>query len=82
MEALVTGASGFVGSRLIPRLQREGHRVRAFARDPSRVAVPVPVHVGDAVTGAGLEAALDGAEVAYFLIHSMEASPDGAFSDR
>src|SRR5919201_2656681 len=72
MEILVTGASGFVGSQLIPRLQREGHRVRAFARDPARVATPVPVHAGDAVTGAGLAEALEDVDAAYFLIHSME----------
>jgi uncharacterized protein YbjT (DUF2867 family) len=81
MEALVTGASGFVGSRLIPRLERDGHRVRAFARDASRVGADVPVYVGDAVTGAGLAEALDGVDVAYFLIHSMEAG-NGSFSDR
>jgi uncharacterized protein YbjT (DUF2867 family) len=84
MNILVTGASGFVGSRLIPRLERDGHRVRAFARDPARVAAGVPVHAGDAVTGAGLEAALDGVEVAYFLIHSMETAPvaNGTFAER
>jgi uncharacterized protein YbjT (DUF2867 family) len=73
-----------VGSELIPRLQRDGHAVRAFARDAARVALPVPVHVGDAVTGAGLEAALDGVDAAYFLIHSMERAPvgNGTFADR
>jgi uncharacterized protein YbjT (DUF2867 family) len=81
MQALVTGASGFVGSQLIPRLERDGHRVCAFARDAARVAAGVPVHVGDAVTGAGLEQALDGVDVAYFLIHSMEAG-NGTFGER
>jgi uncharacterized protein YbjT (DUF2867 family) len=75
---LVTGASGYVGAALIPRLQRDGHAVRAFARDPARVAVPVDAVVaGDAVTGAGLDAALDGVDVAYFLIHSMETAGGG-----
>jgi uncharacterized protein YbjT (DUF2867 family) len=84
MQILVTGASGFVGSELIPRLQRDGHAVRAFARDAARVALPVPVHVGDAVTGAGLDAALEGVDAAYFLIHSMEPVPEGngSFADR
>ncbi|MDX6699435.1 MAG: hypothetical protein QOE65_2832 [Solirubrobacteraceae bacterium] len=83
MEILVTGASGFVGSALIPRLCADGHAVRAFARDPERVRLPadVPVHIGDVVTGEGLEAALDGCEAAYFLVHSMEPG-DASFADR
>jgi uncharacterized protein YbjT (DUF2867 family) len=76
MEILVTGASGYVGSALIPRLAADGHAVRGFARDPDRVAADVPVHVGDVVTGAGLDEALDGCEVAYFLVHSMEPGQD------
>ncbi|HEV7772804.1 MAG TPA: NAD(P)H-binding protein [Conexibacter sp.] len=74
MRILVTGVSGFVGARLVPRLRRDGHELRGFARDPARVApnLDVPLVVGDAVSGAGLDAALDGIDVAYFLIHSME----------
>jgi uncharacterized protein YbjT (DUF2867 family) len=72
MKILVTGISGYVGARLAPRLQRDGHELVGFARDPNRVALDVPVVRGDAVTGAGLEQAFDGVEVAYFLIHSME----------
>jgi uncharacterized protein YbjT (DUF2867 family) len=81
MEVLVTGASGYVGSALIPRLLADGHDVRAFARDASRVEAQVPVHTGDVLTGDGLEAALEGCDVAYFLIHSMEPSEE-SFSDR
>jgi len=75
MRILVTGVSGFVGSRLVPRLRRDGHELRGFARDRARVGVELPLVVGDAVTGAGLAAALDGVEVAYYLIHSMEPPP-------
>ena len=71
-QVLVTGASGFVGGKLIPALEREGMAVRAFARDPSRVVADVPVVQGDAVTGKGLDEALEGVDVAYYLIHSME----------
>lgn len=83
MQALVTGISGYVGAALAPRLQHEGHLVRGFARDPSRVKVSgIPVVRGDAVTGAGLDEAMDGVDVAYYLIHAMEASADGPFADR
>jgi uncharacterized protein YbjT (DUF2867 family) len=80
VEILVTGISGYIGSRLAPRLLREGHSVRGFARHPDRVALDVPVAAGDAVSGAGLEEALDGVDVAYYLIHSMEGAANGAFS--
>jgi uncharacterized protein YbjT (DUF2867 family) len=56
--------------------------VVGFARDRRRVALPVAVVEGDALTGAGLDEALDGVEVAYYLIHSMEASSDGPFAAR
>jgi uncharacterized protein YbjT (DUF2867 family) len=78
MRVLVTGASGFAGSLLIPRLHREEHEVRAFARDPARLSIPIAWHIetvrGDVITGAGLTEALDGIEVAYYLIHSMETA--------
>ena len=82
MRTLVTGITGYVGAALTPRLQRDGHFVRGFARDPSRVAVePDEVVRGDAVSGEGFEAALDGIDVAYYLIHSMERASNGAFVD-
>jgi uncharacterized protein YbjT (DUF2867 family) len=90
MTVLVTGASGYVGAALIPRLQAQGLAVRAFARDPARVAAAgvdvagLEIVIGDAVGGTGLDAALDGVEVAYFLIHSMEtaATADDGFRSR
>ena len=86
MQVLVTGASGAIGAELVPRLAGAGHRVRAFGRDPARIAaagVSDVIH-GDAISGAGLPAALNGVEVAYFLIHSMETSLNGTgtFADR
>jgi uncharacterized protein YbjT (DUF2867 family) len=81
VHVLVTGASGAIGAELIPRLAAEGHRVRAFGRDPARITAHGVAEVvrGDAVSGAGVEDALDGVDVAYFLIHSMEsgAAADG-----
>jgi uncharacterized protein YbjT (DUF2867 family) len=76
VQVLVTGASGAIGAELIPRLAARGHRVRAFGRDPARIAAEgVSERVrGDAISGAGLAEALDGIDVAYFLIHSMETT--------
>jgi uncharacterized protein YbjT (DUF2867 family) len=86
MNVLVTGVTGAIGSELVPRLVGAGHAVRGFARDPSRVSVAGLTGVvrGDAVTGDGLAEALAGIDVAYFLIHSMEAAAavDGGFAHR
>jgi uncharacterized protein YbjT (DUF2867 family) len=82
MEVLITGITGYIGSRLAPRLLRDGHSVRGFSRHPQPAGYDFPVLAGDAVSGAGLAQALEGIDVAYFLIHSMEASPDGGFSAR
>jgi uncharacterized protein YbjT (DUF2867 family) len=79
VEVLLTGASGFVGSLLLPRLLSDGHTVRAFARDPARLpgrdGGMFAVYQGDALSGVGLGPALEGVEVAYYLIHSMEPGP-------
>ncbi len=84
LQTLVTGVSGFVGSALVPRLVRDGHAVRGFARSRTRTEAAcgplTDLVIGDATTGAGLEAALDGIDVAYYLIHSMEG-PAGVFAD-
>ncbi|WP_369130239.1 NAD(P)H-binding protein [Modestobacter roseus] len=75
MRVLVTGASGFVGSRLGPALEEAGHEVRAMTRHPDTYAgagTPVQGDVGDE---ASLRAALAGCEAAYYLVHSLD-SPD------
>jgi uncharacterized protein YbjT (DUF2867 family) len=82
MNILVTGVTGYVGSRLAPRLIAGGHMVRGFARGTEATELSYPVVTGDAVTGAGLEQAVDGIDVAYFLVHSMEPGDDHAFAAR
>jgi uncharacterized protein YbjT (DUF2867 family) len=82
VNILVTGITGYIGSRLTPRLLREGHQVRGFTRHPGYAALGIPIATGDAVTGEGLEYALHDIDVAYFLIHSMESSAHGAFDVR
>ena len=76
---LVTGATGYIGRRLIDRLLREGRPVRALARDPTAVPERPGLEVvgGDLLTGRGLAAALDGCSTAYYLVHSMEPGADG-----
>ena len=82
MKILVTGSTGYVGSRLIPRLLRDGHELRGFSRTAAAVEREVPTVSGDAVSGVGLDRALAGIDVAYFLIHSMEPATDTAFQVR
>lgn len=71
---LVTGATGYVGGRLLERLVSEDRELRALARDPSRLGHLEGVEAvgGDLLRDEGLEAALDGVETAYYLVHSME----------
>jgi uncharacterized protein YbjT (DUF2867 family) len=84
VHLLVTGATGYVGGQLIPRLLAAGHRVRVLARDPSRVAGRPWADRTEAVRGdvldpASLTAALQGVDAAYYLVHSMGSS---AFEER
>src|SRR5204863_7848480 len=72
MNILVTGITGYVGSRLAPRLAHEGHAIRGFTRR-REAALDFPVVTGDVTSGQGLERALERSDVAYFLIHSMES---------
>ncbi len=81
---LVTGATGYVGGRLVERLLNEGRPVRALARDPGRLEPLDGVEVarGDLLSGEGVDAALEGCTVAYYLVHSMEAATDDDFGAR
>ncbi|MFM1966609.1 MAG: hypothetical protein RL134_2334, partial [Actinomycetota bacterium] len=74
---LVTGATGYVGGRLVPRLLEAGMRVRVLVRHLDRIrdlpwADQVEVAVGDAGDPAAISAALEGVDVAYYLLHSLQ----------
>jgi uncharacterized protein YbjT (DUF2867 family) len=86
---LVCGGTGFVGRALTERLVREGEPPRVLARHPAaaRSTLPDGVEVvgGDLAEGTGVEAALEGVSVVYYLVHSMGAGAEGhdfAESDR
>jgi uncharacterized protein YbjT (DUF2867 family) len=75
---LVTGATGYIGARLIPRLLQAGYRVRALARTPGKIGSrPWSSHPNleirkvDVLDAEALTAACQGCKVAYYLIHSM-----------
>jgi uncharacterized protein YbjT (DUF2867 family) len=74
---LVTGATGYVGGRLVPQLLAEGYAVRVLARHPERLrdlpwADQVEVVAGDARDPESLSRAMAGADVAYYLLHSLQ----------
>ena len=74
--ALVTGVTGYIGGRLVPELLAAGWRVRALARHAQRLRdrpwfPDIEVVEGDAADARTLDRALDGVDVAYYLIHSL-----------
>jgi uncharacterized protein YbjT (DUF2867 family) len=83
----VTGATGYIGSRLIPALLDQGYAVRALARNPDKLAaVPwrgdIEVARGDLADEASLAAAAEGIDVIYYLVHSMGSEKDFAAQER
>jgi len=80
-HVLLTGATGYIGGRLLKALEKQGHRVRCLTRRPTtlkaKVGPSTEIVMGDALDQASLEDALQGIEVAYYLIHSMGSN--GAF---
>ncbi len=83
---LIFGASGYIGSNLVPALVAAGQRVRASARNvevlEARGWRGVDLVAADALDPASLRAALEDVEVAYYLVHSMAAGRDFAALDR
>jgi uncharacterized protein YbjT (DUF2867 family) len=83
---LLTGATGYVGGRLAPRLLDAGYRVRCLVRDASRLCgrpwcKRVEVIEGDALNSQTLDKALQGVSVAYYLIHGMQGNKVNAEHD-
>ncbi|WP_028643841.1 NAD(P)H-binding protein [Nocardioides sp. URHA0020] len=72
MQVLVTGATGFVGSRLVPELIDRGHDVRAMTRRPEAYDGPGDPVAGDVSDPGSLAAPLDGVDVAIYLVHSLD----------
>lgn len=86
MRILLTGATGYIGGRLLPLLERRGFRLRCLARRPEelrpRVAPATEVAPGDVLRPETLAAAFEGVETAYYLIHSMGSIGDFQHDDR
>ena len=87
LTVLVTGATGYIGGRLIPRLLAEGHTVRAMTRSAGRLRdVPwvdrVQVVEADALDASQLADAMAGVDVAYYLVHSIGSGAEFEETDR
>src|SRR5690349_1050949 len=86
-RCLVTGATGYIGGRLVPRLLDDGFAVRALARTPDKLAnVPwrdqIDVARGDLGDADSLAEAFTDVDVVYYLVHSMGTSDDFAAEER
>jgi uncharacterized protein YbjT (DUF2867 family) len=76
---LITGATGYVGSKLFAELQSRGHAIRTLSR---RGTGGGDARTGDVLSGKGLPEALEGVKTAYYLVHSMGGGGDFAAKDR
>ncbi|MGA4956558.1 SDR family oxidoreductase [Streptomyces lavendulocolor] len=84
---LVTGASGYIGGRLVPELLAAGHRVRCLARSPGKLrdhpwADRVEVAKGDVTDEESVRAAMQGVDVAYYLVHALGSGRGFEETDR
>jgi uncharacterized protein YbjT (DUF2867 family) len=85
VRVLVTGATGYIGGRLVPQLLAAGHSVRCLARTPAKLAGrswvdDVEVVRGDVLDADGMRDAMEGVDAAYYLVHSMDG--EGGFRER
>ena len=84
---LVTGATGYVGGRLVGELLKHGHRVRVLVRDAAKLAhatwhSDVDIVEGDALDPVALATAMDGVGTAYYLLHSLQQGGDLESAER
>src|SRR6476646_6399715 len=83
---LVTGASGYVGGRLVRALDKRGARVRCLARRPedvaARVSPGIEVVAGDVLDAPSLDRALENVDTAFYLVHGMGSRSDFRDQDR
>lgn len=84
---LLTGATGYVGGRLLPRLVDAGHEVRCLVRDPERLhgrpgASGAQIVRGDVLDATSLRGTFDGVDTLYYLVHSMGAAGGFEEADR
>lgn len=78
---LITGASGYVGGRLVRALSEEGAQIRVFVRDKSKIegqswASKVDIAVGNAMEESDLTRAMKGVHTAYYLLHAISAGKE------
>jgi uncharacterized protein YbjT (DUF2867 family) len=86
-RCLVTGATGYIGGRLVPELLNAGFQVRVLARHPERLRDRswydrVEIAVGDAADEDAVSAALADVDIAYYLLHSLNTGPDFEETER
>ena len=83
---LLTGASGYIGGRLLPSLENQGYRLRCMARHPEllkpKVSPSTEVVAGDILDRASLDDEFRGVDVAYYMVHSMSSTGSFEETDR